>query len=111
MCLNCNPSIGHFHKESAPELAAHFSVSLDYGPESPLKTDPISFNSLKEKVELVLGGEGGSAESGSQAERNSSNEVLVFVETEGIARHNPEVSFEEMVGKSSKGVSTDTVTV
>ena len=98
---------GPFRKESAPELASHFSVSLDYGPESPLKTDPISFNSLKEKVELALSGERGSVESGGQAERDSSNEVLVFVEAEGIARHNPEVSFEEMVGKSSKGVSTE----
>ena len=45
---------GRDSSTSGPDLASHFSVSLDYGPESPLNVDQISFNSLKERVELIL---------------------------------------------------------
>lgn len=91
--------------DSLPELASHFSVSLDYGPESPLNTDPISFNNLKEKTELSISS--GSREgrvTGGQGE--SSNDIVFAVPNASFdAASKPDATFEAMVGQSARGVS------
>ena len=106
-------SVGPFSRDSTsgPDLASHFSVSLDYGPDSPLSVDQISFNSLKEKVELVLG-------SGEEEGRQISFESTISpMSTEIAGRGRPHgvsitsqtsnnISFEEAVGKASKEVSS-----
>lgn len=81
--------IGRFGRDSSssgPDLASHFSVSLDYGSDSPLSVDQISFNSLKEKA---LVGE----------------EVLAVNGTEQpITGVVGSLSYQEAVGKSSNSV-------
>ena len=91
---------GPLSRDSVPELANHFSVSLDYGPDSPLNTDHISFNNLKERVEIIISNEG---QSGGQGQSDPSND-LVFDPRSG-SDGNPEVSFEAMVGQFSRDVS------
>ena len=106
--------LGPFGREgstSGPDLASHFSVSLDYGPESPLNVDQISFNSLKEKVELVLA-------SGEEEGRQVSFESAITpsnTEMSGSGGHfgtsftsqtSNNITFEEAVYKASKEVGT-----
>ena len=100
LCLLPSPS-GKLGRDSLPELSNHFSVSLDYGPESPLNVDQISFNNLKEKVEIAISGEEGGV-TGGQGEQSTD---IVFHLTAGKDVAKPDVSFEAMVGQSSRGVS------
>ncbi len=90
-------------RDSLPELSSHFSVSLDYGPESPLNTDQISFNTLKERTELTLSGR--SVEGGTTGGQGvSSNDIVFEVPTLDVGSK-PDVTFEAMVGQSARGVS------
>lgn len=76
---------GRFGRESSssgPDLTSHFSVSLDYGDDSPLSIDQISFNSLKEK-----------ASSGEERFQVNSGEQDV--------KFSGALSFQEAVGKVS----------
>lgn len=82
-------NIGRFGRDgssSGPDLTSHFSVSLDYGSDSPLSVDQISFNSLKEKA--------------------LSGDVLAVTGTEqptiGVVGS---LSYQEAVGKASNSVS------
>ena len=100
LCLLPSPS-GKLGHDSLPELSNHFSVSLDYGPESPLNVDQISFNNLKEKVEIAISGEEGGV-TGGQGEQSTD---IVFHLTAGKDVAKPDVSFEAMVVQSSRGVS------
>ncbi len=82
--------LGKFGRDSSssgPDLTSHFSVSLDYGSDSPLSIEQISFNSLKERA---LSGE----------------EVVVEVKGTGMAGSgtNGSLSFQEAVGKSCNTV-------
>ena len=92
---------GPLSRDSVPELANHFSVSLDYGPDSPLNTDQISFNNLKERVEIIISSEG---QSGGQGQSDPSDD-FVFNPRKGSEGNNPEVSFEAMVDQSARDVS------
>lgn len=80
--------LGRDSSSSGPDLTSHFSVSLDYGSDSPLSVDQISFNSLKEKA--------------------LTGEVLAVCGTEqptaGVAGS---VSYQEAVGKASDLASID----
>ena len=67
---------------SGPDLTSHFSVSLDYGGESPLSADQISFNSLKDRV-------------------SSGEEKLKIRSAEQPIGFSGSVSFQEAVGKAS----------
>ena len=103
---------GPFSRESStsgPDLASHFSVSLDYGPDSPLNVDQISFNSLKEKMEIVLSGD----EEGKQSSFESAISPRSMEVTGSGGQHaasytsqtSNNISFEEAVFKASKEVS------
>lgn len=51
--LTLNALVGRLGRDSSssgPDLTSHFSVSLDYGSDSPLNTDQINFDSFKEKA-------------------------------------------------------------
>lgn len=77
--------IGRFGRESSssgPDLTSHFSVSLDYGADSPLSVDQISFNSLKDRGEEKL-------------EVRSPDQQIGF---------SGSISFQEAVGKASDSV-------
>ncbi len=97
-------SVGKQNRDSLPELASHFSISLDYGPDSPLNADQISFNNLKEKTELALSSEsGGGSVTGGQG---VSSKDIVFEASSGAnVASIPGVTFESMVGQSARGVS------
>ena len=103
---------GPFSREnstSGPDLASHFSVSLDYGPDSPLNVDQISFNSLKEKMEIILSGEEERKQSlFESAISPRSVEVTGSGEQHGTSyssQTSNNISFEEAVFKASKEVS------
>lgn len=106
--LHCTGPFGRENSSSGPDLASHFSVSLDYGPDSPLNVDQISFNSLKEKIELVFSGE----EEGRQNSLESATSPLTTDVTGSSKQHGTSVtsqmsnniSFEEAVFKASKEV-------
>ena len=90
-------------------MASHFSVSLDYGPESPLNVDQISFNSLKEKVELVLtsGEEEGRQSSFGSIISPMSTEITGSGRQYGVSvtsQTSNNISFEEAVVQASKEV-------
>ncbi len=110
-------SLGPFGRDSSasgPDLASHFSVSLDYGPESPLNVDQISFNSLKERVELIL------ASGEEEGRQGSFGSTVSPINTESSSRPygvsvtsqtSNNISFEEAVVQASKEVrwSSDVV--
>ncbi len=77
---------GRFGRDSSsssrPGLTSHFSVSLDYGSDSPLSVDQINFNSFKEKDV-------------------SGSEVFVAEATEALGT----LSYRDAVGKSTNLVS------
>ena len=82
-------------------------MSLDYGPDSPLNIDQISFNSLKERIELVFSGE----EEGRQSSFETSISPLNPDSGSGkphgasVTSHTSNnISFEEAVSKASKEV-------
>ena len=86
-------------------------MSLDYGPESPLNVDQISFNSLKEKMEVILAS---GEEEGKQTSFESAISPL-STDVTGSGRHagasfssqtSNNISFEEAVYKASKEVRT-----
>ena len=99
---------GRDSSASGPDLASHFSVSLDYGPESPLNVDQISFNSLKERVELVLtGGEEGRQSSFGSTISPTSTEITGSGRQYGVSvtsQTSNNISFEEAVVQASKEV-------
>ena len=98
--------LGPYQAESSlsgPDLATHFSVSLDYGPDSPLSVDQISFNNLKEKVELVLTTE--SSDDVLFTGEEDQPQGIPILSTDGSAHRNPELSFEEALKGASKEVS------
>ena len=91
-------------------MASHFSVSLDYGPESPLNIDQISFNSLKERVELILtsGEEEGRQNSFGSTISPISTEITGSDRQHGVSitsQTSNNISFEEAVVQASKEVS------
>lgn len=84
--------LGKFGRDSSssgPDLTSHFSVSLDYGSDSPLSVEQISFNSLKEKA--LQGDE--------VVEVKGTADVV-----EGISGTTESLSFQEAVGKSCNSV-------
>lgn len=84
---------GRFGRDnsSGPDLTSHFSVSLDYGSDPPLSADQISFNSLKEKIELVASGDERFKVSGTAEESEASVHGAL--------------SYQEAIGKASYFVS------
>lgn len=99
----------HDSNSSGADLASHFSVSLDYGPESPLNIDQISFNSLKEKMELIL--TSGEEELGQGSFGSTISPVTTEITSSGrqhgvsvTSQASNNISFEEAVVKASKEV-------
>ena len=83
--------VGRFGRDNStgPDLKSHFSVSLDYGSDTALPVEQISFNSFKEKMEQVVVGDD--------------------IEIHGISDPSEpgptSISYQEAVGKASTSVS------